>query len=112
MNTQILSAFIVGVVLGGVGVYVYTAPTETADMHHAMQGMTMGLEGKTGDAFDKAFLSEMIVHHEGAVAMAKAAQMHAAHQEIKDLAEAIIAAQTTEIEQMRQWQTQWYPGVQ
>ena len=31
------------------------------DMNSMMQGMMAGLNGKTGDDFDKAFLSEMIV---------------------------------------------------
>ncbi len=112
MNIHTLSAVVIGIVLGAGGMYAYTAEPQSADMHHAMNSMTSGLEGKTGDAFDQAFLSEMIVHHEGAVVMAEAALKRAAHQEIKDLAEAIIAAQTREIEQMRQWQAQWYLGVQ
>jgi uncharacterized protein (DUF305 family) len=32
------------------------------DMKSMMQDMNAGLVGKTGDEFDKAFLSEMIVH--------------------------------------------------
>ena len=78
------------------------------DMASMMADMNAALSGKKGDAFDQAFLSEMIVHHEGAVAMAELALTSAKHQELKDLATAIIAAQTTEIEQMKQWQRTWY----
>ena len=77
-------------------------------MSDSMAGMMAGLSGKTGDEFDKAFLSEMIEHHEGAIEMAKAAQQNAKHQEIKDLANAIISAQTSEINQMKAWQQAWY----
>lgn len=77
-------------------------------MDSAMDDMMEGLSGKTGDEFDKAFLSEMIVHHEGAVEMAQAALQNAKHQEIKNLANAIISAQTTEIVQMKAWQKSWY----
>lgn len=77
-------------------------------MHNMMQGMTATLEGKSGDEFDKAFLSEMIVHHEGAVEMAKLAEKYAKHQEIKDMSAAIISAQNQEIEQMKAWQELWY----
>lgn len=84
-------------------------------MHSGMDGamgdMMAGLYGKTGDEFDRAFLSEMIVHHEGAVEMAEAALTNAKHSEIKNMANAIISAQTSEIEQMRNWQEAWYGVV-
>jgi uncharacterized protein (DUF305 family) len=78
------------------------------NMSGAMQGMMSGLNNKTGDVFDKAFLSEMIAHHQGAIDMANAALKNAKHQEIKDLANAIISAQTKEINQMKEWQVTWY----
>lgn len=77
-------------------------------MHGAMDSMMEGLSGKMGDDFDKAFLSEMIMHHQGAVKMAETALQNAAHQEIKDMAQAIISAQTAEISQMKKWQVDWY----
>jgi uncharacterized protein (DUF305 family) len=77
-------------------------------MQNAMNGMMAGLEDKTGDAFDEAFISEMILHHQGAVEMAQIALSNAKHQEIKDLSNAIISAQTKEIGMMQQWQNQWY----
>ena len=73
----------------------------------SMSEMTTDLKGKTGDTFDKAFMSEMIVHHQGAIDMADLALTNAKHQEVKDLAKNIIAAQNTEIQQMKAWQTQW-----
>lgn len=76
-----------------------------ADM---MAGMNENLRAKNGNEFDKAFLEEMIVHHQGAVEMAMLARTNAAHQEIKDLAEAIIAAQNKEIADMEAWQRQWF----
>lgn len=73
-----------------------------------MSGMTAGLSGKTGDEFDRAFLAEMIVHHQGAVSMAQAALASARHQEIKTMAQNIISAQNSEIAQMKEWQKSWY----
>lgn len=82
--------------------------TESMSMADMMQSMNAELQGKTGDAFDQVFLSEMVVHHEGAVEMAQLALTNAKHQEIKDLAKAIIAAQNKEIADMKGWMKAWY----
>lgn len=81
---------------------------EVMDMSDMMASMNKNLEGKTGDEFDKAFISEMILHHEGAVEMAELALTNAGHQEIKDLAQAIISAQNKEISDMKTWQMTWF----
>lgn len=79
-----------------------------SNMQGAMGSMMSGLNGKTGDEFDRAFLSEMTLHHQGAVEMANLALTNSKHQEIKDMARAIIDAQTKEIQQMKNWQQAWY----
>lgn len=71
------------------------------------EGMMEALKGKTGDEFDKAFLSEMIKHHQSAIDMTSTGTSNAYHQEVKYLTKAIITAQTKEILQMRQWQKDW-----
>lgn len=76
-----------------------------ADM--SMSDMTNSLQSKTGDDFDKAFISEMIAHHQGAIDMAILAKQNAKHDEIKNLANDIISAQTKEINEMKSWQSQW-----
>ena len=76
----------------------------------SMDDMTTDLRGKTGDEYDKAFITSMIAHHEGAVEMAKLSGANAKHDEIKELSKAIIAAQEKEITEMKQWQMDWgYP---
>lgn len=77
-------------------------------MEEMMTSMNAEIEGKSGDVFDQAFLSEMIVHHQGAVEMANLALTNAKHQEIKDLAKGIIAAQNKEITDMKAWLKNWY----
>lgn len=116
MNQKQIVTGVVGVLLGiAIGYALFYTPPpaapitdQSSSMHDAMHAMNAGLEGKTGDAFDQAFLSEMIVHHEGAVAMAEAALEHASHKELKNMAEAIISAQTNEIAQMKEWLKNWY----
>lgn len=86
---------------------------ESQDMmnHHeegmSMESMVEELRGKTGDQFDKEFIELMIEHHQGAIDMASLAKAAAKHQEIKDLSDGIISAQTKEINLMKDWQKTW-----
>ena len=77
-------------------------------MHCAMGGMMMGLEGKTGDALDLAFLDEMVIHHDGAVEMAQALLKGTKRPELIKLGNDIITAQTQEIQMMRNWRKAWF----
>lgn len=73
----------------------------------SMGQMTSSLQGKTGDSFDEAFLSSMVAHHQGAIDMANLAKTNAKHDEIKNLANDILSAQSKEIDQMQTWQADW-----
>ncbi len=71
-----------------------------------MPNMAMMLAGKTGEALDRAFLEGMIPHHQAAVDMARY-MSGSTHPELIKLATDIIASQSREIEQMKQWQIVW-----
>lgn len=58
--------------------------------------------------FDKAFIDEMIPHHQGAIQMARVELAEGEDPEVLELAQSIIDAQSEEIEQMNQWRKQWY----
>jgi uncharacterized protein (DUF305 family) len=62
-------------------------------------GMEHGSADEVAGAVDvdAKFAEMMIAHHEGAIAMAEVAKERGQHEEVKDLAEAIIAAQEREI---------------
>jgi uncharacterized protein (DUF305 family) len=90
---------------------------ETTEVDHSMMDMSdpmsmsmadMGkmLEGKSGDALDKAFLEGMIPHHQGAIDMAKYLEK-STRPELQELGRNIIAAQQAEIEQMQKWLIEW-----
>jgi uncharacterized protein (DUF305 family) len=78
--------------------------------------MMMGMSGAVQalcaapEPFDLAFITVMIPHHQSAIAMAQVALQKATHQEIKDLARAIIDAQEREIAEMESWRAAWYGG--
>ncbi len=114
-NTVVIIA-VIALVVGHVSGYLIgtmnpnknSSEGQTMSMAEMMASMNAELQGKTGDDFDKAFLNEMIMHHEGAVGMAQAALTNAKHQEIKTLAAAIISAQNKEITEMKVWLKNWY----
>lgn len=91
----------------GMGGMMEKMMDEDDAMGMSMHDMSTMLEGKTGDAFDAAFLEGMIPHHQGAIDMANAALTNAKHEEIKAMAKAIISAQQKEIDQMEGWQQSW-----
>jgi uncharacterized protein (DUF305 family) len=78
-----------------------------------MGGMSMGSTGgmspqemtalgrATGPSFDRMFLTGMVKHHQGAVAMARTELTQGASSDAKKLAQSIIASQNKEIAQMK-----------
>ena len=77
---------------------------------HSMMNHSMAMDLGAADAnYDLRFIDGMMMHHKGAVAMAKEALEKSQRPEIKQLANNIIEAQNKEIAQMKQWRTAWYP---
>lgn len=96
-----------GMVLAGAAV----AQSSMGGMDHSqmsggtMSGMTMkmdmgGLEKLQGKAFDRAFLSMMVPHHQMAVDMSKAVLPRSKDVTVKTWANAVIKDQNREINQM------------
>ena len=115
MDTKLLLSGLIGFFIGGL--LVSTAATlinqrqATSDGEMSTSQMTDSLKNKTGDEYDKVFIEHMIAHHESAVDMAKLSATNAKHGEIKTLSNNIIASQSGEIDQMKQWMVDWgYAG--
>lgn len=56
----------------------------------------------SGTALDRVFLEDMIMHHMGAIMMARSVGPHIEHDEIASLVEAIATTQSAEIADMQQ----------
>lgn len=61
------------------------------------------------DPFDRAFIDNMLPHHQSAIAMAQVALDETENEEIRYIAQNIRDSQQREIEQMREWREEWYP---
>src|ERR687893_280135 len=79
---------------------------EEAGMNH-MDGGAM-LRGKR--PFDRAFVDEMVPHHEGAIAMARVVLKETRDPELRKLAQDIIRAQERETSEMNAFRKREYGG--
>ena len=55
------------------------------------------------------YLTEMVAHHQEAVAAAKQLQ-RSDRPQLRQFGESIVATQSAQIDQMRRWLADWYPG--
>jgi uncharacterized protein (DUF305 family) len=84
--------------------------TRSHDHEHAMMpGMATEtqlkkLRAAKGKAFDELFLTLMITHHEGAISMATDVKAQGNNIRIEEMADDVIAQQTSEITRMRDMQ--------
>ncbi|WP_169983178.1 DUF305 domain-containing protein [Microbispora sp. H10836] len=82
-------------------------PDESAaPAHHAMPGMMSPedmrrLEGLSGRPFDRAFLTMMIRHHDGAVTMARDELRAGAYEPARRMATSVVSSQSAEIKEMK-----------
>lgn len=77
-------------------------PATSTSMPHAMGDMS-SLARLSGKVFDRAYLSMMIAHHQGAVDMARAAQGRVKDAQVKTWVANVIRDQTGEIREMTAW---------
>ena len=78
-------------------------------------GMGMGMHRGTNlnalitaKDFDRAFIEQMVPHHQMGVMMASMAQAHSQHPQLLQLQQAMVRVQSEEIRTMEQWYRTWY----
>ncbi|ULH17836.1 DUF305 domain-containing protein (plasmid) [Deinococcus sp. KNUC1210] len=90
----LLTAVLIGTVFAQTSMHHSAAPMASQSMD------VSGLKKLSGHAFDRAFLSMMIPHHQAAVDMSRAVLPLSKDAQVKTWAKAIITAQLREIGQM------------
>jgi len=81
---------------------------QSNNMHMGMMGDESDLTSlEQAEDFDRAFVEEMIPHHQMAIMMASMLKVNTQRPEMIKLADDIIVAQTEEIELMRTWLREW-----
>lgn len=114
MNRKIILAAVIGIIVGAGGIMAFgpqkqSIPVATnTDRNAPNDSMMTALEGKKGDNFDREFIIQMTMHHQGAIQMAEMALQTSKRPEIIELSKNIIAAQNTEIQQMQEWHQTWF----
>ncbi|MBS3903609.1 MAG: DUF305 domain-containing protein [Anaplasmataceae bacterium] len=108
MKKEIIIAVLAGILVG-----IFVTP-----LFSGMWGGGWMMSGGFGRNFsygpgmmgniDQHFIEQMIPHHDGAIAMAEVALEKSKRPEIISLANGIIEAQTTEINQMKEWYEDWF----
>lgn len=68
--------------------------------------------GSPEPSIDRDFIDMMVPHHESAIAMAELAVEQAERPELRDMANEIIAAQSEEIGQLRNWRQEWFGSAE
>lgn len=58
--------------------------------------------------FERMFIDMMIPHHQGAIRMARVQLAKGQDPQLRKLAQAVIAAQSKEIDEMNAWRMDWY----
>jgi uncharacterized protein (DUF305 family) len=80
-----------------------------ADTEVVYQPMMRPLAALSPEAADRAFLEDMIMHHMMAIMMAQdVLALDGVRDEVRSFAEAVIADQSAENQQMMQWLRDWY----
>jgi uncharacterized protein (DUF305 family) len=80
---------------------------EDAGMTHTS---AMNDELRSAEPFDRAFVDEMVPHHEGALKMSRAVLRRTDDGALRRLADGIVSAQEREIEAMNDFRTETYGG--
>lgn len=100
ISTVVGSTLLIGVALAQMSSMDHS---NMPDMNSTQGGAATNWTKLSGRAFDRAYLSMMIGHHQGALEMSQAVVNRVKDAQVKKWAQAVIADQTKEINTMTAW---------
>lgn len=124
MQKQLIISLLIGAVIGGgivawyqnnsaattTGTVSYHPADESRMLHN--RGGQMGMMQQMFVTSEQAFIEHMIPHHQEAIDTAgEVLERGGTTEEVRELMDNIIAAQTAEIESMKAWYETWYGNV-
>lgn len=82
---------------------------ETLGISMDEMGMDMNMDMlEDAEPFDRSFIDMMVMHHQGAIRMARAERTRGRDAQLRKIARAIVVAQSKEIRQLNAWRKAWY----
>lgn len=100
--------WVVGLLIGVIATWAFANTAVNTYQPRMMSMMGFRSFERVNNNIDQHFIEQMIPHHEDAIIMANIALERSEHNEIKDLSQNIIKAQTAENTQMRDWYKNWF----
>lgn len=113
--TIIVIATIIAVAVAGIAVYAIGKNNVTKNQSSNLQSASEDNNAEDtdkyatlrGDAYDEAYLADMLAHHEGAIAMSEMAGAGTERKEILELSQTIMQTQSQELIKMQAFQSEW-----
>ncbi len=98
-----------------------TTPAPAGNMSNKNHGNANGMGGMdhsnmesspnvASQPYDLQFIDTMVMHHQGAIDMARMAVTKAQHAELREMAQKVITDQEREIAELRRHREQWFTG--
>jgi hypothetical protein len=105
MNKFLASGLLIVALVVGIGIGYLISPQYSQMNYESTQSMNLG---KADKYFDQRYINAMIAHHGGAMALARQVKDITKREDIKKLAEDILANEPKAITELYQWKKDWY----
>jgi uncharacterized protein (DUF305 family) len=119
-NLNIIFIAVTVLLLAGVGAWYFITGRQTTEKNQQQANTTSKAvtdstavvnDSKfaklTGEAYDEAYIGDMLAHHEGALNMSEMVSAGTERPELLQLAQTIMQTQSQELMKMQTWQQEW-----
>ncbi len=120
-NLKIILIAVATLLIAGIGAWYFITDRQTAEKNrqqtNTQSEATSGAAAiadddskfakLTGEAYDEAYIADMLAHHEGALNMSEMVSAGTKRSELIQLAQTIMQTQSQELMKMQTWQQEW-----